>query len=345
MFFRTSAGLLFVGLLVLSLPSIWASVISQQMTEALLSVESYRGTVEQRGLLPDAPKQAVRQEVTFRKPWKLRVETLSPERYAGSLFLYDGEQLTLWWPHQLYGVRVKGLPTPPDIEIAEHVENEVQHALNHYAFARQKNGQVAGHEVARWRMLPLDSSMPFRLDHTTWNYEPYALPLKMQFQKNGEDWYSFEYRDISFNDSEISDSNFQFEFPRNALVTHWDMRREGEDLDSISREMNFNVLQATQLPEGHTRKKAIRPEGCLPMVAIDYSRDATVLTLTQSRAYHPDQIEPYGKPVNINGHTGWISFAGPYTILYWTQGNTLLTLISNLSFPQAIQVARSVKAV
>lgn len=322
--------------------AIWAQALSRQMTNALLSMESYHGSLEQHGLLPDRPDTAVVQDIWYQKPWRVRAEITAPEDMAGSLFMYDGHQLTLWWPHELLGVRVRGLENPSRDAVADHLAREIRNAMDHYAFSLRGNESVANQSVARWRVLPLDESRPWRMHHTSWNYEPFALPLKMDFTRNGDRWYAFEFTDIDFN-VPVPDETFSFSFPDNALVLDWDMNAAGISLQEAERTMNFQVMQASQLPEGHKLQKIVPGTSCLPMIAMEYSRGASVLTLTQSRAFSPDQVPRFGKPVEIGDRTGWLYFAGSYSVLSWTRGRTLLTLMGNLSFPQIIQVARSVQ--
>jgi outer membrane lipoprotein-sorting protein len=322
--------------------TIWAQALSRQMTNALLSMESYHGSLSQTGLLPERLDTAVVQDIWYQKPWRLHAQVTAPQDLAGSLFIYDGEQLTLWWPNDLLGIRVRGLENPGRDQVAEHITREVRHALDHYAFSMSDGATVAGQDVTRWRILPLDEQQPWRLHHTSWNYEPYALPLKMSFTRKGELWYGFEFTDIAF-DVPVPDNLFEFRFPDNALVFEWDMNSPGIPLAEAQRTMNFQVMQPDWLPEGHALEKIVPGESCLPMLAMTYNRGASVLTLTQSRAFSPEQVRRFGKPVQIGERTGWLYFVGNYSVLSWTRGHTLLTLMSNLSFPQVIRVARSVQ--
>ena len=321
--------------------SIWAQAMAGRMTDSLLAMESYEGRLVQHGLLPDALQTPVVQEVRYARPWKFRAETVAPEAYQGSLFLYDGEQLVMWWPQELMGVRVRGLKSPTRDEVAAHVRREMKHAMDHYAFALSQGEKVAGHAVSRWRVLPL-ADAPWRLHHTSWNYDAYALPLKMEFLKDGKPWYAFAFESLRFN-VPVADDAFVFRFPDNAVVFEWDMQSAGISLEEARRTMNFTVMQPRKLPSGHALRKIVPARHCLPMLAMQFDQGASVLTLTQSRAYGPTQLPRYGKQVKIGAHDGWLYFAGPYSVISWVNGRTALTLTGNLSFPQMLAIAAQVE--
>lgn len=332
------------ALFLLTLPAcsnIWADAFSGQMADSLLSLQSYHGRLVQYGLLPDAPATPVVEDVLYAKAWRVRAEVTAPDSLKGTLFIYDGQQLLMWWPQELFGIRVRGLQNPDRDAVVAHIDHEMKNAMDHYAFSLAEGQQVAGHAVSRWRMLPLKNE-PFRMQHTSWIYDPYALPLKMVFTDAGKPWYSFEFTKIDF-DVPVPGDAFSFSFPENAVVFDWDMSSPGMSLQEAQRTMNFTVMQPARLPAGHALRKIVRSSHCLPMLALQYDHGASVLSLTESRAFAKDQVPRFGKPVKIGSSTGWLYFAGSYSVLSWVRDRTLLTLIGNLSFPQVIAVARSVE--
>jgi hypothetical protein len=236
---------------------------------------------------------------------------------------------------------VRGLKSPSREEVVGHIQREMTNAMDHYAFSLKEGQTVAGQAVARWQMIPLQDE-PFRLHHTSWVYAPYALPLKMEFTDKGKPWYSMEYSSINF-DVPVADNTFAFQFPENALVLDWDMQAPGITLDQAKRKMNFTVMQPTALPPGHALRKIAPSTSCLPMIALQYDQGASVISLTESRAWGKDQLMAFGKPVKIGSSEGWLYFAGTYSVISWIKGNTMLTLMGNLSFPQMITIARSVQ--
>lgn len=321
--------------------NIWAQVLSGRMADSLLSMESYHGQLVQRGLLPDAPSTPVLQDVIYAKPWRVRSEVTSPAALKGTLFIYDGSQMILWWPQDLFGIRVRGLENPSRDAVVAHIDREMKNAMENYAFSLTPDQKVAGYATSRWKVLPLGNA-PYRLNHTSWVYDTYALPLKMEFTENGKPWYSYEFSKVDFG-VPVAANAFEFSFPENAVVFDWDMQSPGISADEAARKMNFTVMQPRKLPPGHVLKKIVRSSHCLPMIALQYDRGASVISLTESRAFSPDALPRFGKPVMIGKSRGWLYFAGTYSVLSWVQDKTLLTLVSNLSFPQVIDIARSVQ--
>ncbi len=337
-FFQATVALFLLGLPACS--NIWAQAFSGRMADSMLSLESYSGHLLQHGLLPDMPQTAVEQDVLYAKPWRIRSEVTAPAALKGTLFLYDGEQLLMWWPQDLFGIRIRGLKNPSRSELVAHIEREMKNAMEHYAFSLKPNRKVAGHTVSAWQMLPL-SAAPFRMPHGSWVDDRYALPLKMDFQESGKPWYSYEFSRIDYG-VPVADDAFAFDFPENAVVFEWDMNVPGITLEEATRKMNFTVMQPKKLPAGHQLRKIVRSSHCLPMIAMQYDRGASVISLTQSRAL-AEAPARFGKPVQIGDSTGLLYFAGNYSVLSWVKGKTQLTLTGNLSFPQMIAMARSVE--
>jgi outer membrane lipoprotein-sorting protein len=309
------------------------------MADKLLSLDSYQGELIQQGLLPEAPGMPVVENVLYVKPWRVRAEVTAPANLKGSLFLYDGNRMVMWWPHELFGISVTGLPHPSREEVVAAVKNEVKDALDHYAFSLTPDQEVAGYSTSRWQVLPLRHE-PYRMKHTSWVYDRYALPLKMAFQEDGKSWYSYEFRHITFGVPVTPDA-FNFTFPENAVVFKWDMQSAGISLEEARLKMNFTIMQPTWLPADHHLQKIVPGESCLPMIAFQYSHGASILTLTEMRNWVP--LPRFGKAVTIGKHTGWLYFAGSYSVLSWSSNNTQLTLVGNLSFPQIIRIAQSVR--
>lgn len=335
---------LFTAVLLIALAAcsnIWAQAFSSQMADSLLALESYHGQLQQTGLLPGQPATPVVQDVWYERPWKVRAEVTAPAALKGSLFIYDGSQMIMWWPQELFGIRVRGLKSPGRDELVAHIDRQVKDAMDNYAFALTPRQKVAGHDTSRWQVLPLNQS-PYRMPHTSWNYDAYALPLKMEFSENGKPWYGYAFTRIEFG-LPVPASTFDFSFPENAVVFDWDMASTGISLEEARRKMNFTVMQPTRLPAGHALRKIVRGEHCLPMIAMQFDRGASVLSLTQSRAVGADPLPHFGKPIRIGDSTGWLYFAGNYSVLSWVREKTVLTLVSNLSFPQVIAIARSVQ--
>jgi outer membrane lipoprotein-sorting protein len=338
-------ALLWIPLLALPLSActaLWAQAISKRVGDDLLSLESYEGTLVERGLLPDA-KAEVKKTILYQKPWKVRVEVTAPKERAGDLYVYDGNTLTLWWPKELFGVRVAGLQPPTEAAIRKHLELETADNLEAYAFHLVGEVKVAGEAAARWKVIP-KKAQPFRLVHHSWMHAEYSLPLRMDFYEEGEKqlWYSMRYE--TFNaPTQVRKDAFACSFPKNAVVFDWDWRDDPITLAVARETMNFTVRVPKALPAGHSVDKIVRGRHDLPMVSFRMAKGATWISLTQNRAYGGQLSMPMGRRVKIGAQQGYLNFMGPFVVISWTLGDTQLTLIGNVSFPRLLAVARGVE--
>lgn len=322
--------------------SLWANSMALKMTENLLSLESMEGELVQRKVLPDSPGVDVRQKVVFQKPWKLRTEVTAPASIKGSLFLYDGNRSIVWWPTELFGMRVSNATSPVRDEVYQHLVHESSVALKEYAFSLSNVERVAGVETNLWSVLPMVDD-GYHHFHRMWMVERYSLPLKAEIlDRDKKLWYGMEYQKVSFN-KPLPDNTFAFEFPSNAMVIDFDYADPGISLEEAHRTMNFKVMQPGKIPAGLKVGKLVRAKGTVPMLAMIMDQGATRVSLFQSHAFGASPLMKFGKEVRIGKSQGMLSFAGPYSTIVWTRDKTQLTLIGNLSYPQLLQLAASVE--
>lgn len=322
--------------------AVWAQAIADRMSADVLALESYRGRTVETGLVPGDPKAKVVRQVTFKKGWKLRAETLEPASRKGDLFIYDGASVLMWWPNELMGIRVRGLPAPTDDEVKEHIRRQTDGALAAYAYSLRGIETVAGQHGNRWLVLPTHEE-PWRMPHEVWMHERYSFPLKVEMNQVPErSWYTFQF-DQLVTDTPVELSTFSAELPRNAVVFEWDLGKPGISLEEARASMNFEVRLPKKLPAGHELVKLVEGDHQLPMLVAVMSRGGSWLSLTESRAWSKEP-PALGLQVDLgSGRTGYLSFYGANSAVTWVQGNTQLTLIGNLAFPEVLQVAASVE--
>lgn len=322
--------------------SIWANSIASKMTDNLLSLESLEGELVQKKILPDAPAVDVRQSVIYQKPWKIRAEVTAPASIKGSLFLYDGNRSLVWWPTELFGMRVSNISSPDRDGIFRHLAHESTVALRDYAFSMSGVEKVAGVDTNLWKVLPMVDD-GYHHYHQMWMVERYSIPLKVEIlDKDKKLWYGMEYKKASFN-KPLPDNAFAFEFPSNAMVIDFDYADPGISLEEARRTMNFTVMQPGKLPDGLKVTKMIRAKGTVPMLDMIMDQGGTRVSLFQSHAFGTTPLMKFGKEVRIGKNKGMLSFTGPFSTIVWIKDKTQLTLIGNLSYPQLLQLAASVE--
>lgn len=321
---------------------LFAQAISDQVVNNLLALESYRAQITETGLVQTDPKAKVVRKVVYQKPWKVRAETLEPQTRAGDLFIYDGETMVFWYPNEMFGIRVRGLESPPVPQIRDHVESLTRYNMKNYAWQMREPLKIAGYEATPWKAVPMEK-LDYLYPYTSAVYNRYSLPLKVEITTpKGDPWYRMEFEKAGF-DVAVDPGDFTFEFPRNAVVFEWDHRDEGITIDEAKASMNFDVRLPEYLPPGVERKKIIRSRHCLPMISLIMGRDASYLSLTQNRAAGETPAEMLGKRIRIGDRDGYLNFSGGFASVMWTQGNTQLTLVGNYPYPELIKIARSVK--
>lgn len=325
-----------------SCTSIWANSIASKMTDNLLSLESMQGDLVQKKILPDSPGTDVRQTVTYQKPWKIRAEVTAPAAIKGSLFLYDGSRSIVWWPTELFGMRVSNIGSPDRDEVYRHLAHESTVALRDYAFSMSGVEKVAGVDTNLWEILPMVDD-GYHHYHRMWMVERYSIPLKVEIlDQDKKLWYGMEYTKAAFN-TPLPDNAFAFEFPQNAMVIDFDAADPGISLEEARQTMNFTVMQPRNLPEGLKVRKLIRAKGTVPMLDMILDSGGTRVSLFQSHAFGATPLMKFGKEVRIGKNKGMLSFTGPFSSIVWIKDKTQLTLIGNLSYPQLLQLAASVE--
>ncbi|MGE0713373.1 MAG: hypothetical protein AB7N76_35880 [Planctomycetota bacterium] len=339
----TRAALLLSLTFLSACTGLWAQAISKRVGDDLLSLPSYEGRLSERGLLADSKAKVVR-KVLYQRPWKVRAEVLEPESRKGDLSAYDGQTLTLWWPKELFGIRVRGLHSPTEAEVRAHLEAETRANLAAYAFHLVDEAQVAGQSTNHWKVIPKQQDVPYRLLHEAWMHASYSIPVRMDFfgPDGKTPWYGMQFESMKVG-VEVPKDAFAFEFPPNAVVFEWDWSDPPLALDEARRTMNFTVRTIQSPPEGQRLRKVIKGRHDLPMLSMLYGEGATWLSLTENRNYAGQLAIPVGKKVKIGEHEGTLNFMGSFTVLSWTLGDTHLTLIGNQGFPTLIEVARSVR--
>lgn len=315
----------------------YANLAGRSVANDQLSIASFHGRTSERHMLTSGDGALVK-EVWYQKHGKVRVEVVAPEALAGQLFVYDGEQVSMWWPSAQLGVRMRGVTAPHEREQHALISERYSSAWRRYAMTRLGDATIAGREAVRWNAEPRDRE-PYRHAYDAWMDARYALPLRLELREAaGRPWYEMEYEQLEY-DVPLSRGAFAFEFPAGATVLDWDFASEGVSLEEAQRQVGFPLLA----PEGRHVAKVLVDTSVAPVATLVMNDGARWLTLTESRRAVP-VVPPTGKPVQVGEATGYLDFLGSYSTLSWEQGQTRLTLVSNLPYDEVIAVAGSVGA-
>ncbi len=304
----------------------------------LLALQSYRGhTVERRAGQPDA----IERDVLYQAPGRFRVETTAPAAHAGEVFAFDGETLTMWWPGDEVAVRIRGAAAPTAGQVADVLAEATQWALRHYAIAYDGAAEQAGRPVDRWTAEPTGDS-PLLLPYQTWLDRGSALPLRHEIREHGQLWYAVEFEDIEL-DVPVPDDAFALPLPADTLVLDWDLGAAPVTADEVQARLNFDLLLPDALPHGPEVRKIVGDERGLPVATLLMGEGGRWLSLTETRHYGVPLDRGTGIPVLIGDHRGSLDLMGTFCTVSWSVGNTALTLIGNLPFPEMVEIAAAVQ--
>lgn len=307
--------------------------------ERLLVLDGYRGrTVERVGGRPDEP---VVRDVLVQQPGHFRVEVLAPERHAGELFCYDGSTMTLWSPRDGVAVRIHGAEAPTERQFLDVLKADVLWNLRHYEISYLGEETLAGRDSSHWRAIPSRPS-PYVLPYEAWLDGRTSIPLKTEVQDDrGAPWFSVEYEEFTPN-PDIEEGAFTVELPDDTFVVEWDLSADAIPPLELLERLNFDLLVPDALPDGLEIHKVIGDRSGLPMATLLMDREGRWLSLTETRHFGDPLKSGTGIPIQVGERPGALVLSGGFSTVSWSVGNTALTLIGNLPYPEMIAVAASV---
>jgi hypothetical protein len=327
---RVRTLLIALVLLTTSCTAMKAHFISDAAADGREAVEAYRGRVVERGLLP----VPVVKDVRYARWLRVRAEVLAPAEHAGSLFVHDAGVITVWWPKWFFGLRIRGVTIPGRDDVEELLREDARWMLERYEPRNEGPVEVAGRETRRWRCAPTVAGLP---PYTMWIDDELALPLRVSLEdERGAERYAMRFESFDLV-APPPDDAFRFDFPEGAVVHEWDLDAPGVTLEQAQAKVEFPIL----LPAGRAPEKVVLSED-EAMVAVLLQTGARWLSLSEVPNLGPILVPELGLPVRIGEREGVMSLAFGFTILSWAIDTTALTLVTNLPYPLALDVAASV---
>lgn len=340
---RFRIGLAFVFLLVFlaaSCQGIYAQMAANKAASSFLDIASYRAVTRESGVLPG--KQELVKDLIYQRPWKLAATVTAPEEWKGARFTYDGESLSMWWPSELFGIRILGAAPPGLDQVQQAMEEDAVWAAKKYAFAYDGVQAVAGRTCDVWSGAPREKE-PLLFPYTASLDRATLMPLTITlFCKPEEPCYSFAYESLTLG-APVPENAFRMDFPKNAVVFEWDLNDPGEAEEVLRSEMNFPLLLPQKLPKDLKVQKLVRGRSCIPMLLVDMRSGGRFVTLTEMRSVSGQLAVDSGIPVKVGKHDGRLTFMGVFGVLNWVQGKTALSLVGNMPAGTLVSIAESVR--
>jgi hypothetical protein len=201
-----------------------------------------------------------------------------------------------------------------------------------------------GRPTERWSAQPRGDD-PLLFPYRAWLDRELSLPLAVQMDDGqGQELYRMELRGLDLV-PEIAEDAFALRFPRNAVVFEYDLGDPHQPLPDLARGMNFELLAPSHLPDGFELRRAVRGRHMLPTALLVLDDGQRWLSLSESRRMPGGLDQSQGLPVRVGEHDGVLVFAGSFSSLSWTQGDTALTLVGQLPYPELLAVAASMVSV
>jgi len=337
------ALLLFVGLST-GCTRMYAGMISSKVVADQREMESYKGTyVERYPTVRDAapgtsPRVEVVREVTYQAPSRIRVEVLEPAEHAGELIVYDGETLCMHFPSEGIGLRIRGAEQPTPGQLRRMITEDTLWSWDSYAHSYRGTDTTAGREVGRWKAVP-KHYQPLLFPYEAWTDLQYSVPLKVEIHDSPtQPWYQMEFTEVEF-DIPVDPNAFSCDLPEDAWVMEWDLQRPGVPVDELQEQLDFDLLLPEDLPLDLELRRVLASDTGAPMAALLMDDDGRWLSLTESHGFGRVLEPGAGIPIRVGDEPGSLTLMGSFSTVSWYAGNTALTLVGNLPYPQLVQVA------
>ncbi len=326
----------------------YARMISTKVVADQRALDSYRGRYVERFPLDReaGPGQGLRQEVVrevqYLAPSSVRAEVISPPEHAGEVVVYDGETLCMHFPREGVGVRITGAEAPTPGQLRRLVTEDTLWSWDQYAYSYKGRAELAQRVVGRWKAVP-KSYGPLLYPYEAWTDLEYSLPLRVEIHDSPtQPWYEMAFTEVDF-DAPVDPAVFDCAMPEDSWVMDWDLAEPGVPVDELQQRLDFDLLVPEELPLGLRVRRVLEGDRGAPMAALLMDDDGRWLTLTESHAFGRVLEPGAGIPIRVGDEPGSLSLMGNFASVSWYAGNTALTLVGNLPYPELVQVAASLQ--
>ncbi len=340
-------------LLLTSLPAsgcarMYARMISTKVVADQRSLDSYRGTYVERypAARDAAPGEGERievvREVAFLEPSMVRVEVLEPAEHAGELIVYDGEVMCMYFPNERVGVRIAGAEAPTPGQLRRIVTEDTLWSWDHYAYSYRGKDVLVDRDVGHWKAVP-KHYQPLLFPYEAWTDLQYSVPLRVEIRDSPKrPWYEMAFTEVEF-DAPVDPGTFSCDMPDDTWVMDWDLKKPGVPVAELQERLDFDLLLPEDLPNGLRVRRVLEGDTGAPMAALLMDDDGRWLTLTESHGFGRALEPGAGIPIRVGNEAGSLNLMGNFSSVSWYAGNTALSLVGNLPYPEMVAVAASIK--
>jgi outer membrane lipoprotein-sorting protein len=313
-------------------------VIQTHMYRNQSKLQSYRGTLVERGVLDEGE---MRSEIAYSRPDKFASRVKSPDGYAGVSLVMSGDSLVLFYPQSDYAVRIDHFPVPSESERKVLFDAAYASSQNLYDAAFTKADRTAGYSTLGFKYTAKGKSTPVRVA-TYSTYDRFSIPLagEIHFADNHE--YAFHYETVEF-DKTIDPKVFSLDVPPNAIVSRWDLAGPNVSLEDARKQSNFDLEPPQTPPPSFHLDRTVRIDGAIPAFCFIYRDGPKMFLVFESRDYgaRPVSLE-HGIPVAVGKAQGRLVLSPTWVSLTFSRRGVVHYVLANVPFEGVLRTAATI---
>jgi hypothetical protein len=278
-------------------------------------------------------------EVYFKSPLRYSMKVISPDRYAGSAFVYSGGKLYLYFPKTKYEVIYDGLPEPTSEDLKTLIEKGFDYNMQNYEYELGSSSKILAYTVNEL-MFRNKSHSPQVQSGSSKIYDDLSFPISGDLSFRDGQKYSFAFTQIEFN-KPISEEHFAIPEQKADVVSEWSFHSPSLTFTDAKAHANFKFGLPTKLPDGFVLKKIIKQKGIVPAFTAMYVNPPYFLNIVSFKNYDL-RLVPTGRGIHIKGKSAGELLPNPHLSSYsFSKAGISYVLSGNVSIDDLLMTAES----
>lgn len=313
--------------------SVNSSEVTNKIKDAVKSVNTYYGEIKVTGAVGD--KKGVYLVKQWYKQGKLYTENYinTSSGHKTSISLKDNNQSTIYNIDDKNAIITN---TTTDKTFVSQDSNFLQFPLS------VLEGPIS-------KATSEDNKYIFNINKDDYQYtvkynSDNLMPIKVDINYKGKFLSSIEFVKLVIN-QDISDNQFAINIPSNIKILKRSYSNESSDLTKLRTEVKYPILTPSYLPSGivldKVTKEMIETE---KIVNIYYKGSNSINVIESAVNKNAKKVIPDGlTKVNVGKNPGYLVVNGKITSISWEQGNTAITIYSEINKDTLLKIAGSFK--
>lgn len=322
-------------LLVLLLPTGCQGVVREWQQDRLVAhlskLKSYHGIIRETGILDS--KEDLVSEIWFSQPMKYFMKIKSPEKFAGSTLVYNGDTLYIYFPKTKYAILYRNLLQLSAEDMKRLIGDQFNSNMDHYQYEIAANRKVLDVETVT---LLFKSKTEHSLvsSGSMQVYDAFSLPLSTELGFREGPKYKTGFDSIEIN---ISIPEGKFALPKDPIEirSEWDFGQAGLDENAAKKAANFPFALSKTVPTGFQLLKIIKQKGPVPAFIAVYGKHPFFIYVASFKDYGVNLI-PRGRGIRLKGGD---LIPNPHLSSYaFVKNEVQYSIVGNASIDDLVQV-------